>query len=68
MKLCRLLEICLILLLKSLCKTINFEMKVEIWQGVKYLVNFTIKYFIKMKSFGKLRGIDLASSVILLCV
>lgn len=27
-----------------------------------------IKYFLKMKSFGKLRGMYLASSVILLCV
>lgn len=34
----------------------NIKMKVEISQGMKYLVNFMIKYFLKTKSFGKLRG------------
>lgn len=32
-------------------------MKVEISDRMKYLVNIMIKYFLKIKSFGKLRGI-----------
>lgn len=34
----------------------NIKTKVEISQGMKYLVHFIMKYFLKRKSFGKLRG------------